>query len=150
MRRRAPADLAVALTLGLALLAGAADKKKPSLRLRVMPRVGLPGQPVHFTADLVGGEDVLGLYCLTAVWDFGDESTSTQEGECPPFEPGRTKIERHFVTEHVYAERSAPRVSVTLKKGDKVLLVARESVTLGERPGRGLTLTASPGPESPR
>ncbi len=123
--------LVVALTLPCA--ATAADKPKPkklTIDLRALPRVASAPATIVFNVDIDGGEDGEGLYCLVADWEWNDGTRSTEEEECPPFEPGQTKVDRHYTASHEYREAAKPRITVTMRKGDHVLGTASIEIVI--------------------
>lgn len=138
MKSASAAGLSAALVLGLALPAVAGDEaklKKPSLDLRVVPRLAFSPVTVFLTAELSGGDDVEELYCPEVEWDWDDGGKSQQESDCAPFEPGKTKIDRHFTTEHEYRKAGVYNVKITLRRAKRSLAVQTVKVTV--RPGLG-------------
>lgn len=125
-----------AATPTLAADAPKAKVKKPALTLRVLPRMGRVSTSFLFTAILEGGEDSEALHCLVAEWSFGSDDTSLAEPECEPFEAGKTKLERQYSIERRFGSEGQKYVSVTLRKGDKV--IARASTDLRVVPESGL------------
>ncbi len=129
---------ALGLAMALAAPARAGDEakaKKPALALRVVPRMAFSPVTALFTAELSGGDDVEDLYCPEIEWDWDDGGKSDQESDCPPFEPGKTKIERHFTAEHEYPKAGVYSVKVTLRHAKRSL--AAQTVKLTVRPGLG-------------
>ena len=132
----ARAALASVLAGGLALSAGSAEKlKKPRLDLRANPRLAFSPVNVFFTAELQGGDDVEEYYCPELEWDWDDGGKSVREGDCPPFEAGKSQIERRFTAEHEYRRAGAYAVKLTMRRGQRSLAVANIKVTV--RPGLG-------------
>jgi len=127
--------VAAALLLGTVASRAADDKKlkKPGLDLRAAPRFAFSPASIFFTAELKGGDDVEEYYCPRVEWDWDDGGKSVQEGDCAPFEPGKSKIERRFTATHEYRTSGGYRVSVKLLKSDKAIAKADVSVTV--RPG---------------
>ena len=131
---------AVGLVLGLTLapgLAGDTPKKpkKPSLELRVAPRMAFSPVTAFFTAELTGGDEVEELYCPEVLWEWGDGGKSVQEADCDPFEPGKTTIQRRYTAEHEYKRAGSYYAQVTLRRSERN--VAAASVRLTVRPGIG-------------
>jgi hypothetical protein len=135
----------IVLSFAFAPLLVAADKKKedaskgekgkrPALDLRALPRFAFSPASIHFTAELMSGDDVEEFYCPDVEWEWGDGGKSQQESDCSPFEPG-TKIDRHFTADHVYQLAGRYGVKVTLSKAGKT--VATQSLQLTVRPGVG-------------
>ena len=119
------------------LASGEAKPKKPSLELRAVPRMAFSPVTIMFTAELKGGDDVEQYYCPELEWEWDDGGKSVQEADCPPFEPGVSKIPRRFTAEHLFKYSGGYRVSVRLRKADK--LVAKSEVTVTVRQGLGET-----------
>lgn len=113
-----------------------AESKKPQLDLRVMPRVGLPSTEFLFVADLKGGPETEALYCPTLVWEWGPQQTSVEEPECPPFQPGVTRIERRFSASRTFAAEGERRVTLLLRKDGKPLARASASFRVAFEKGR--------------
>lgn len=138
------AAVLVALALAFPGLAVAQDDskqdekkkgKKPALELRASPRFGFSPMNVLFTAELKGGDDVEEYYCPEVEWEWGDGGKSVQEGDCPPFEPGVSKIQRHFSIEKEYRRAGVFNVQVSLKRTNKTFAKSHVRVTV--RPGLG-------------
>lgn len=130
------AALALALCVPTALAGDPPKPKKPTLTLRVLPRFGRVTTSFLFTAILEGGSDSEALHCLVAEWSFGSDDTSVADPECEPFEAGKTKLERQYGMERRFASEGQKTVTVTLRKGDKV--VARATATLRVLPESGV------------
>lgn len=109
--------LAVAISAGGA----AGGTKRPSLDLRVVPQWGSPSTEFLFVGLLKGGADTEDLHCPTLEWQWDSTERSVQEGECPPFEPGVTRVERRFSIGHRFGSEGSRTVALVLKKNDKVL-----------------------------
>src|SRR6185369_675999 len=117
----------------LAFLAAAPSEKpahkpagKVSVSLRAAPRSAVAPARIVFNVELKGGEDTEALHCLTLNFDWGDGTRSSTEGDCSPFEAGKTRIQRLFTADHEYRERSNPEARVTVLKGERV--VGRDSL----------------------
>lgn len=140
------AALSILLALGLAAAGLAGDKKeddkkeegkkgkRPSLELRALPRFAFSPANIHFTAELVGGDDLEDFYCPDVEWEWGDGGKSQQESDCPPFEPGE-QIDRHITNEHVFQRAGRYTVKVILRRAGKTL--AAQTLQLTIRPGLG-------------
>ena len=112
----------VALAAGLSLGSQASAKpKKPSLGVRVSPRMGFSPIDVLAIAELTGGDDTEDFYCLGIEWDWDDGSKSQQDSDCEPFEPGKTKIERRFSSEHYYSRAGNFNIRAALKTQDRIV-----------------------------
>jgi hypothetical protein len=125
----------LALTAGPGSSADEAKGKKPTLALRGTPRFSFSPVSVLFTAELTGGDDVEDFYCPELTWEWDDGGKSVQEGDCAPFETGKTKIERRFTANHVYGRASIYTVKVTLRRTGKAF--ATQNVQITVRPGAG-------------
>jgi hypothetical protein len=136
MLARYGSGVAAALALAAGLAAAAdAKPKKPKLELRATPRMAFSPVNVFFTAELSGGDDVEDYYCPELEWEWDDGGKSTQESDCPPFEAGKTKIERRYTADHEYRRAGVYNVKLTMRRADRSLAAASVRVTL--RPGLG-------------
>lgn len=128
----------VVLTLLAALSdAGAAPQqpaprkpKRPTLTLRGTPRMAFSPVNVFFTAELQGGDDVEQFYCPEVEWWWGDGGKSVQESDCPPYEPGVTKIERRFTADHEFRRAFVYTVAVTLRRANRAFAKADVKITV--------------------
>jgi hypothetical protein len=133
------AALAVVVAVSLAAPAAAREAKpevklkKPRLDLRATPRMAFSPVNIFLTAELQGGDDVEEYYCPELEWDWDDGGKSMQEGDCPPFVAGTTKIERRFTTEHEYRRAGVYSIKVTMRRANRSLAVSRVNVTV--KPG---------------
>lgn len=123
----------ILLIAGLAVPAGA-DKepkaRKPRLELRATPRFAFSPALVMFAADLTGGSDVEDMHCPELEWEWDDGGKSVQESDCPPFEAGKTSIERHFTAEHEFKTAGTYNVKLTMRKVDRRLAETTVRVTV--------------------
>lgn len=130
--------------MALALLAGApaaaqdtAPKpkpKKPSISLKANPAVSFSPARIVFVADLRGGsDDFEEFYCATITWEWGDGTESENTMDCDPYEPGKSRIQRHFSTRHQYETAGEYRVVFRLKRQDRI--VGSGSTVVRVRPG---------------
>lgn len=113
----------IAIAVGLGLIFGvpaSAKPKRPTLGVRVIPRMAFSPVGVLAMAELSGGEDSEDFYCLAIEWDWDDGSKSLQDSDCEPYEPG-TKIERRFSSEHYYSQAGSYNIRAALKAQDKVI-----------------------------
>jgi PKD repeat protein len=133
--------LAALSVLCLAAPGFSAEKKEegkaPRLELRSSPRFGFSPINILFTAELKGGDDLEEYYCPEVEWDWDDGGKSVREGDCEPFQPGVTKIQRRFTEYHEYRRAGIYSVSVTLNRAGKRLKKTRVRVTV--RAGAGDT-----------
>jgi hypothetical protein len=103
---------------------------KPTVTLRAAPRIAdLPARIV-FTAQLKGGEDSEAWHCLTLAWEWGDGTKSRSEGDCSPFEPGRTEVQRLFQADHEYRTEGKRTVAVKVLKSGRVLASGSTGVAI--------------------
>ena len=130
----------VLLTLAAALSAASVSPqqsppkpKRPTLSLRATPRMAFAPVNVFFTAELTGGDDIEQFYCPEVEWWWGDGGKSVQESDCPPYEPGVSKIERRFTAEHEFRRAFVYTVAVTLRRANRTYAKADVKITV--RPG---------------
>jgi len=109
--------------------------KRPRLDLRATPRMAFSPVNVFLVAELQGGDDVEEFYCPQLEWDWDDGGKSVQEGDCPPFVPGATKIDRRFTAEHEYRRASVYNIKLTMRRANRTLAASNVRVTV--RPGLG-------------
>lgn len=132
-RKSLAGALGLAFIVALILSAPVIAKpKRPSLNVRVSPRLAFSPVSVLAIAELKGGEDTEDFYCLAIEWDWDDGSKSQQDSDCEPFTPG-TKIERRFSSEHYYARAGSYNIRATLKSSEHV--VVRNGFRLTVRQG---------------
>jgi len=131
---------AALLALALAAPAVATDQghtssqkgKKPHLEMRVAPRMGLSPVTIHFTVEVVGGDDLEEWYCPEIEWDWDDGGRSVQESDCAPF-TADSKIDRRYSAEHDYPRAGNFQPKMTLRHNSTVVAVATGRLTV--RPG---------------
>jgi hypothetical protein len=129
--------LVAALAVGLAApFSFGADKvKKPTLDMRVTPRMAFSPVNILVIAELKGGNDIEEYYCPEIEWDWDDGGKSVHENDCPPFEEGKTQIERRFSVEHEFKMAGVYNVKATFRRAGRNFLAGTVRVTL--RPGLG-------------
>lgn len=99
-----------------------------NLMLRADPRQGFAPLRVTFHAELKGVSDADKTYhCLKEEWDFGDGAVSSQTPNCEPL-PAGGKIERDYITDHLYNDAGTFAVGFTL--GEKKLRSNKITVTV--------------------
>ena len=126
----------VAISLGgTARLGAEAKPKKPTLDIRVSPRMAFSPVTVHMVAELKGGDDIEEYYCPEIEWDWDDGGKSVHEADCPPFENGTTTIDRRFSQEHHYPRAGIYNVKASFKKSGNTFLATSIRVTV--RAGAG-------------
>ena len=126
------------ILLGVALLAlafpgvsAAQDDERPELTLRARPNVTFAFNAVSFTGLLRGGaDDHEEFYCLSAEWDWDDETRSESILDCEPYEPGVSEIRRRFSRRHTFQYAGRYSVRLNLKRGDDVVASAQVRVTV--------------------
>jgi len=116
---------------------GAQDDDKPELTLRARPQVAFAPAEIAFSARLRGGpDDSEEFYCLSAEWDWGDDTVSESILDCEPYEPGVSEIRRRFSRRHSFDRGGRYQVRLSLKRRDDVVAFIRTSVVIqGGLPG---------------
>ena len=131
---RAALAVLVALVLAASLPADDAKPeaklKKPRLDLRATPRMAFSPVNIFLTAELQGGDDVEEYYCPELEWDWDDGGKSVQEGDCPPFVVGNTKLDRRFTAEHEYRRAGIYNIKVTMRRANRSLAASNVRVTV--------------------
>ena len=131
--------LIVAFVLAVVWLpaATAAQDDRPELILRARPQVAFAGTEISFTGVLRGGlDDYEDFYCVSAEWDWDDETRSESIFDCEPYEPGVSEIRRRFSRRHTFDLGGRYEVRLTLKRRDDVVELVRTSVVIqGRSPG---------------
>jgi hypothetical protein len=127
-KSRAAAILVLVPTVALAWVVRAqaprdeTKQERPSLSLRLSPRVGLAPLEVSATAELEGGSDNFEeYYCATIEWDWDDGTRSASSGDCEPYDPNVSEIRRRFTARHRYERGGRYRVAFNLKQNDEVV-----------------------------
>jgi hypothetical protein len=129
--------LAAVVALVVAGTSGAGEEKlkKPRLELRASPRMAFSPVNVLLTAELIGGDDVEEYHCPELEWDWDDGGKSVHEGDCDPFEAGKTVIERRFTADHEYHKAGIYQIKAIMRRNNRTLSIATVKVTV--RPGIG-------------
>jgi hypothetical protein len=112
-----------------------AKLKKPRLDIRATPRMAFSPVNIFLIAELQGGDDVEEYYCPQLEWDWDDGGKSVQEGDCPPFTAGSTRIERRFTAEHEYRRAGVFTIKLTMRRVNRSFAATNVRVTV--RPGLG-------------
>ena len=120
-----------------------AQEERPELRLRARPNLAFAPVEIIFTGLLRGGpDDNEEFYCVSAEWDWDDDTRSESVFDCDPYEPGTSEIRRRFSRRHSYDIGGRYEVRLTLKRGGDTVETARTAVTIqGGAPPR---VTAPP------
>jgi hypothetical protein len=109
-------------------------ERRPKLSLRANPLVAAAPARIVLTAELVGGaDDFEEYYCASTLWQWGDDTASESNVDCPPYEAGKSQIRRRFTVEHVFRRAGNYRVMFHLKQRSRQ--VATAMTTLQIRPG---------------
>ncbi len=112
--------------------------KKASLSLKATPAISFAPARIVLVAELKGGDDSEELYCPTVEWEWGDLTTSVNEADCDPYVPGKSEIKRRYTVEHQFKNPGSFKVSLRLKKGQKIVASANTQVSiragLGQEP----------------
>jgi hypothetical protein len=129
--------LATALVLGASTAHAKKPEKpkKPKLSLTIIPRMAMAPVDVLLVARLEGGDELKELYCPEIEIEWDDGSSSDQEPECPPFEPGVTKIERRYSASHTFRRSGLYNIQLRLSHEGRNVLSERVELHVG--PGLG-------------
>ena len=112
--------------------------KKPSLSLKATPSVSFAPARIVVVAELKGGaDDHEEFYCPTVEWEWGDGTVSTAEADCNPYEAGKSQIKRRYTVEHQFRNAGGFKISLRLKKGNKVAAMANAVVQVRAGLGPG-------------
>ena len=120
------------------LLAREQGAKKPSLSLKATPSISFAPARVVVVAEVKGGSnDFEDFYCPNVEWEWGDLTTSTVEGDCEPYSPGKSEIKRRYTVEHQFKNSGTYRIVLRLKKGGNVVGAANTQIQVraGLEPG---------------
>ena len=110
------------------------EKKKPKISLRASPATGFSPLRIVVTAELKGGDsDHPDFYCPTIEWLWGDDTRAESTGDCDPYEPGKSEIQRRYVVSRVFNTAGEFKVEFRVKQRDKVMSVG--STTVRVQPG---------------
>jgi hypothetical protein len=128
--------IALPLTIAVAFSTAVLAEQKPKISVRANPTMGMSPVRVVVTADLTGVSNATDdYYCPAVEWEWGDDTRSTNQADCDPFEAGKTDIKTHFTADHTYQSAGEFRVQFRLKKKDKTIGAGSTSVRV--RPGLG-------------
>lgn len=105
--------------------------KKPSLSLKATPAISFAPARITIVAEVKGGSnDFEDFYCPTVEWDWGDDTTSTQDSDCDPYAAGKSEIKRRYTVQHQYKVAGAYKIVLRLKKSDKVVASANAQIQI--------------------
>lgn len=120
------------------LARGQGGNKKPSLSLKATPSVSFAPARIVVVAEVKGGaDDHEEFYCPTVEWEWGDGTVSTAEADCNPYEAGKSQIKRRYTVEHQFRNAGGFKISLRLKKGNKVAAMANAVVQVRAGLGPG-------------
>ena len=137
-----PKMIAIAAIAGISLLSAPLaagpqntdDKKKPKITVRASPQAGFSPVRIVLTAELKGGDnDYSEFYCPTVEWIWGDDTRAQSTGDCDPYEPGKSEIQRRYTISRVFNTSGEYRVEFRLKQKDKY--VGSGSILVRVQPG---------------
>jgi hypothetical protein len=112
-------SMAFAVIFGLMAAPATTAPRKPRLSVRAFPAMALPPATVLVSADLQGDEHE-DLHCPEVEWNWADGSRSVRQSDCEPHQAGEP-VERHFSHRHDYHHPGQYWVTVTLRRGDRVI-----------------------------
>lgn len=85
---------------------------------------------VRLRAELEGTpEDPEEYYCLEEEWDWGDETESSYEPDCDPYEEG-AELKRIFTATHTFRYPGTYRIFLRLNRGKETILSGQTTVQL--------------------
>jgi len=121
--------LALPLLVAVAFSGNTLAEKKPKISVKANPTMGMSPVRVVVTADITGGaNDDADFYCAAVEWEWGDDTRSTNNADCDPYEAGKSEFKRRFTADHTYRTSGEYRVMFRLKKKDKVIGAGNTSV----------------------
>ena len=105
-----------------ALQAQEQGNKKPSISLKASPAISFAPARIVIVAEVKGGaNDFEDFYCPSVDWDWGDDTNSVADSDCEPYVPGKSEIKRRYTIEHRYKNAGAYKITLKLKKGDRIV-----------------------------
>jgi hypothetical protein len=112
-----------------ALQAREQGNKKPSLSLKATPAIAFAPARIVIVAEVKGGaNDFEDFYCPSVDWDWGDDTNSTADTDCEPYQAGKSEIKRRYTVEHRYRNAGSYKVVLRLKKGDRIIASANTQI----------------------
>lgn len=141
-RRRAVALAVAALGAATAAASTPAAQKddarsgdRPKLVLRAQPSISTSPARVVFTAEVLGGpDDFEDFYCAAVRWEWGDDTSSESNTDCPPYEAGKSSIRRRFTTDHIFRRAGSYRVMFQLKQRSRSVGTAVTNIQVRSGP----------------
>ena len=107
------------------------QEDRPDLTLRARPNLAFAPAEIVFTGRLRGGaDDHEEFYCVSAEWDWDDETRSESIYDCEPYEPGVSEIRRRFSRRHRFEYGGRYEVRLILKRGGDVVETARTAIQI--------------------
>ena len=107
------------------------SEQKPKLSLRSTPKIGFAPIEILFIGELKGGEDNYEeFYCPTVEWDWDDNTVSSSTPDCDPYEPNKSKIQRHFFVRHKFNYGGRYEIRLHLKKGREIVTSSQTVIQL--------------------
>ena len=122
----------------LAAFFALAPPSEPKLKLRAphfvfMKPTGMRSwSPVRVsvTAQLEGeAEDPEEYYCLAESWEWDDDTESSYEPDCDPYEEG-ADLKRYFSATHTFRYPGTYSITLRLKMGKKTIVYGDTRVTV--------------------
>jgi hypothetical protein len=112
-----------------ALQAREQGNKKPSLSLKATPAIAFAPARIVIVAEVKGGaNDFEDFYCPSVDWDWGDDTNSTADTDCEPYQAGKSEIKRRYTVEHRYRNAGSYKIVLRLKKGDRIIASANTQI----------------------
>lgn len=110
---------------------GQQSTERPSLSLRVRPELNSGKGLVRASLEIRGGSDNYEeFYCPALEWDWGDDTFSEAKRDCAPYETDKSSIERWFRAQHTYHRSGVFKVTLRLKKRDRVVGLASSNIQI--------------------
>lgn len=134
--------LAIAVLLGTSAAAavqrnGAKEPagRRPKVVLRAQPSVATTPARIVFTAEVIGGaDDFEEYYCASVHWEWGDDTSSESNSDCPPYEAGKSTIKRRFTVDHIYRRSGSYRVLFHLKQRSRPVATGMTNIQIRSGP----------------
>lgn len=126
------------------LLAAGKPADKPQVELKPSPQMAFlsvgprASATIRFRLSVKDGGDE-SYYCPRVEWEWEDQTSSTEESDCPAFEAAQpSDHERSWTRSHQFREPGSHTIKVRLYKGDRMIRTIDTKVEIrGEAvPGR--------------